>query len=66
MTELNAVAAELETARRYTMLLMSACCEYVRLVAAEGDDQRATTLAFLLEDAHRRNEVAKLHAAFML
>jgi hypothetical protein len=65
VTDLDKITDELEDARRYTMLLMSACCEYVRLAAADGDD-RARGLAFLLDDAHRRNAVAVFEAQFVL
>jgi hypothetical protein len=65
VTDLDKITAELEEARRYTMLVMSACCEFVRIAAADGDD-RARGLAFLLDDAHRRNAVAMFEAQFAL
>jgi hypothetical protein len=59
------VLAELEDARRYQLLLMSAACEFVRIKASQGDEE-AQMIAYLLDDAHTRNETARFEGAFLL
>ena len=48
------VVDELGAARRYELLILAACAEYM-VAAAESGDETARGLAFLVKDAVHRN-----------